>query len=56
MALATGLRGDPIAEVTLKESSGDTAVVVVKVKDVEREQKMVREDGKWRLDLLALLP
>jgi hypothetical protein len=56
MALATGLKGDPIADVTLKESSGDTAVVVVKLKDVEREQKMVREDGKWRLDLLPVLP
>lgn len=56
MALATGLKSDPIGDVTLKESSGDTAVVVVKLKDVEREQKMVREDGKWRLDLLAVLP
>jgi hypothetical protein len=56
MALATGLKSEPMGEVTLKETSGDTATVVVKQKDVSREQRMVREDGKWRLDLLPLLP
>lgn len=56
MALATGLKAEPVGEVSLKESSGDTAVVVVKLKDQAREQRMVREDGKWRLDLLPLLP
>jgi hypothetical protein len=56
MALATGLKSEPLGDVTLKEASGDAAVVLVKVKDTPREQHMVREDGKWRLDLLPLLP
>ena len=56
MALGTGLKTEPVGEVTLKESSGDAAVVLVKIKDAQREQRMVREDGKWRLDLLPLLP
>jgi hypothetical protein len=56
MALATGLKAEPVGEVTLKETAGDSAVVLVKLKDAEREQRMVREDGKWRLDLLPLLP
>ena len=56
MALATGLKSEPMGEVSLKEATGDRAVVLVKVKDSQREQLMVREDGKWRLDLLPLLP
>lgn len=55
-ALATGFKLEPADEVTLKESTADTAVLKVKVKSVEREQRMVREEGKWRLDLLPLLP
>jgi hypothetical protein len=56
MALGTGIKTDPVGEVSLKESNGDVAVVLVKIKDAQREQRMVREDGKWRLDLLPLLP
>ena len=55
-ALATGIKTEPVGEVTLKDSAADTAVLVVKVKDREMEQRMVREEGKWRLDLLPLLP
>ena len=55
-ALATGLKTEPVGEVSLKETSGDTAVLRVQVKDQTREQRMVREEGKWRLDLLPLMP
>lgn len=55
-ALASGFKFEPADEVTVKEQRDDTAVLRVKAKSGEREQRMVREEGKWRLDLLNVLP
>lgn len=55
LTFATGVRQAPLDEVKVIRSDAASAVVSVKAGSREGEQRLVLEDGRWKVDLAALL-